>query len=473
MFDWIGDALSWVGDKFSDVGTAISEAVWDVMLEWLFNTIYGAVAEFFGMMNGMGADIVSQSWVSAFLQLFSLFGWTLFAAGLVVAVFDTAIEYETGRANIQSTCLNVLKGFMAVSLFTKVPVEMYKFCITLQTTFSGDLIGSFIGATRGDLGTTAEVVLKNMGGYSGLLGLLTMIALAYCVVKLFFANIKRGGILLCQIAVGSLYMFSLPRGFSDGFNGWCKQIFALCLTAFLQTRLGIQSILAGIIVNTGLYTINIAVMGFASNLNLFACDSVFTWAKDAIGGTWYKLIVAAVIVALVGVLISLFLNTRLGLSIRATGDNPDMVRASSINTGMMITIGLCVANALTGLSGGLLAQYQKSCDINLGTGMVTIALASLIIGETIIGKGSMLKRVIGVILGSCLYRFIVAVALRLNVPAECLKLVSSIIVAVAIAFPYLKKQAVFYRQKRAAKAENEQYIAELLREERKGKGGNA
>ena len=239
------------------------------------------------------------------------------------------------------------------------------------------------------------------------------------------------------------------------------------VTAFLQTRLGIQSILAGIIVNTGLYTINIAVMGFASNLNLFACDSVFTWATDAIGGTWYKLIVAAVIVALVGVLISLFLNTRLGLSIRATGDNPDMVRASSINTGMMI------ANALTGLSGGLLAQYQKSCDINLGTGMVTIALASLIIGETIIGKGSMLKRVIGVILGSCLYRFIVAVALRLNVPAECLKLVSSIIVAVAIAFPYLKKQAVFYRQKRAAKAENEQYIAELLREERMGKGGNA
>ena len=129
--------------------------------------------------------------------------------------------------------------------------------------------------------------------------------------------------------------------------------------------------------------------------------------------------------------------------------------------------------AMKGLSGGLLAQYQKSCDINLGTGMVTIALASLIIGETIIGKGSMLKRVIGVILGSCLYRFIVAVALRLNVPAECLKLVSSIIVAVAIAFPYLKKQAVFYRQKRAAKAENEQYIAELLREERMGKGGNA
>ena len=243
------------------------------------------------------------------------------------------------------------------------------------------------------------------------------------------------------------------------------------VTAFLQTKLGIQSILAGIIVNTGLYTVNIAVMGFASNMNLFQCESVFTWAKETMGGTWYKLIVAAVIVILVGIIISLFLNTRMGLSIRATGDNPDMVRASSINTTVMITIGLCVANALTGLSGGLLAQYQKSCDINLGTGMVTIALASLIIGETLIGKGSMLKQIAGVILGSCLYRFIVAVALRMNVPAECLKLVSSIIVAVAIALPYIKQQMAFNKQKRKAKAENQLYIREILGEN--GNGGNA
>lgn len=243
------------------------------------------------------------------------------------------------------------------------------------------------------------------------------------------------------------------------------------VTAFLQTKLGIQSILAGIIVNTGLYTINIAVMGFASNVNLFQCESVFTWAKEVIGGTWYKLIVAAVIVILIGILVSLFLNTRMGLSIRATGDNPDMVRASSINTSVMITIGLCVANALTGLSGGLLAQYQKSCDINLGTGMVTIALASLIIGETLIGKGSMFKRITGVILGSCLYRFIVAVALRMNVPAECLKLVSSIIVAVAIAFPYLKQQMIFAKQKKAAKAENQIFIKEMM--EKNENGGKA
>lgn len=233
------------------------------------------------------------------------------------------------------------------------------------------------------------------------------------------------------------------------------------ITAFLQTRMGIESILAGIIVNTGLYTINIAVMGFASNVNLFGCDTIFSLAKETIGGSFYKIIVVAIVVAAVALILSWFLGTRLGLSIRATGDNSDMVKASSINPGFMITVGLCVANSLTGLSGALLAQYQKSCDINLGTGMVTIALASLIIGESIIGKGSILKRVCGVVLGSCLYRLLVAVALRLNVPAECLKLVSAIIVAVAIAFPYLKKRAAFSRQKSIAirKRKEDSYAA--------------
>lgn len=224
------------------------------------------------------------------------------------------------------------------------------------------------------------------------------------------------------------------------------------ITAFLQTKMGIESILAGIIVNTGLYTINIAVMGFASNINLFNRDTIFSIAKNAIGGNWYKIFVVAGIVLVVGLLLAWFLNTRLGLSIRATGDNASMVSASSINPTMTVTVGLCVANALTALSGGILGQYQKSCDINLGTGMVTIALASLIIGESLIGKGSIVRRVIGVVVGSCLYRFIVAVALRLSVPAECLKLVSAIIVAVAIAFPYLKKHAVFVRQKSNAKS---------------------
>lgn len=224
------------------------------------------------------------------------------------------------------------------------------------------------------------------------------------------------------------------------------------VTAFLQTRMGVPSILAGIIVNTGLYTVNIAVMDFSSNVNLFGCDTIFSLAKSASEadwyGDWYKIAIVAVIVLISGVIIAWFLNTRLGLSIRATGDNEYMVRASSINPVFTITVGLCVSNSLTALSGAVLAQYQKSCDINLGTGMVTIALASLIIGETMIGKGGMFKRVVGVILGSCLYRFIVAVALRLNVPAECLKLVSALIVAFAIAFPYLKGQAAIYKSHR-------------------------
>ena len=222
------------------------------------------------------------------------------------------------------------------------------------------------------------------------------------------------------------------------------------VTAFLQTRLGVESILAGIIVNTGVYTINLAVMGFSSQLNLFANKTVFTMAKNAIGGNWYEFITIIVIVLVIGFILTWFLSTRLGLSIRATGDNEFMVKASSISPVFTITVGLCVANAMTGLSGGLLAQYQKSCDINIGTGQVTIALASLIIGETLVGKGSVMKRVLGVILGSCLYRFIVAIALRFNVPAECLKLVSAIIVAVAISLPYLKQKAAFAKTKRAA-----------------------
>lgn len=221
------------------------------------------------------------------------------------------------------------------------------------------------------------------------------------------------------------------------------------VTAFLQTRMGVPSILAGIIVNTGLYTVNIAVMGFSSNVNLFASDTIFSLAKEKLPygwyTDWYKLLIALAVILVTGVLLSLFLNTRLGLSIRATGDNEHMVRASSINPLFMITVGLCVANALTALSGAILGQYQKSCDINLGTGMVTIALASLIIGETLVGKGSMFKKITGVILGSCLYRFIVALALRMNVPAEALKLVSAVIVAIAISFPYLKDKYAFYK----------------------------
>lgn len=220
--------------------------------------------------------------------------------------------------------------------------------------------------------------------------------------------------------------------------------------AFLQTKLGVESILAGIIVNTGLYTVNLAVMGFSSNLSLFKCDTVYSLCKGIFGTTWYKLIVSVLIVLIVCVLLAWFLGTRLGLSIRATGDNAEMVKASSVNPGFTITVGLCISSALTALSGCLIGQYQKTCDINLGSGMVTIALASLIIGETLVGKGTIFRRIAGVILGSCLYRFVIALALRLHIPAESLKLVSAVIVAVAIASPYLKEKLAFQKKKMAA-----------------------
>ena len=209
------------------------------------------------------------------------------------------------------------------------------------------------------------------------------------------------------------------------------------ITAFLQTRLNIPSILAGIITNTGLYTVNLAVMGFSSNVNMLRNPTLFTLVQPWLGA-FYTLIPAAALTCLVGTLLVLFLRTRLGLSVRATGDNPDMVRASSINTGFTITVGLCLANSMTALSGAVLAQYQKTADINLGTGMVIIGLASLIIGETLMPKGKPWMKALGAILGSILYRFIIAIALRLDLPSECLKLISAVIVALAIGLPAIK-----------------------------------
>ncbi|MCD7744509.1 MAG: ABC transporter permease [Lachnospiraceae bacterium] len=219
------------------------------------------------------------------------------------------------------------------------------------------------------------------------------------------------------------------------------------IMASLQTKLGVEPILSGIIVNTGLYTINLAVMGFSSNLSIFKKETIYSLCKDVFGATWYKLILSAIIVLIVCLALAWFLGTRLGLSIRATGDNEDMVRASSINPGFTITVGLCISGSMTALSGCLIGQYQKSCDINMGTGMVTIALASLIIGETLLGKRSIPRRIVGVIVGSCVYRFVIAVALRMHVPAEAMKLVSAVIVAVAIAAPYIKNRVALQKQK--------------------------
>ena len=209
------------------------------------------------------------------------------------------------------------------------------------------------------------------------------------------------------------------------------------VTAMLQTRFKIPSILAGIITNTGLYTVNLAVMGFSSNVNMMKARTFFAMVQPFLG-RFYKLIPVALLSALVAAALVLFLKTRLGLSIRATGDNPDMVRASSINTAFTITVGLCLSNSLTALSGAVLAQYQKTADINLGTGMVIIGLASLIIGETLLPKGKPWMKALGAVLGSIVYRGIIAIALRLDLPSECLKLISATIVALAIGLPTLR-----------------------------------
>ena len=220
----------------------VANPIMVALMDWFYSQIVGFLGAFFAQMGNMGADIFALDWVQATIKLFTLFGRSLFVAGLVVAVFDVAIEYQHGRADIKTTSINILKGFFACSLIGVVPIELYKFCISLQNTFSHDLIGiasSGINSSLADVGLNALVRLfsPSIGTTFSLLNLLCMIAFAYCVIKMFFANIKRGGILLIQMAGGSLYMFSVPRGYADGFNQWMKQIAALCLTAVLQTTL--------------------------------------------------------------------------------------------------------------------------------------------------------------------------------------------------------------------------------------------
>lgn len=245
MFDWIGDAIDWIGDGISSlwdntiggVTDAIGDWIWEAMFEWLFNLIYGAIADLFEFINETTSDVFAMSWVQAFVGLFQSLAWMLFVCGLVVAVFDTAIAYESGQANIKNTCLNVLKGFMAASLVTVVPQRLYSFCVATQGTFTHELLGNFIGDVSDSVADSGLKVIIALASDVSLFSLFFIILFGYCTVKVIFANIKRGGIMLCQIAVGSLYLFGVPRGYTDGFYGWCKQVIATCLTAFLQTTI--------------------------------------------------------------------------------------------------------------------------------------------------------------------------------------------------------------------------------------------
>lgn len=221
------------------------------IIDWFYGQIIGFLGNFFAEMGNMGTELFDLDWVQAIVLFFSQLGWALFGVSLVVCIFEFGVEYSTGRANIQQTAINILKGFLSVCLFTTVPVRLYTLSVSLQGTFSAGLTG--YGSS---IGTIGEGILEDLSGVESItemageslsfgLGVITspimvifcIILMAYAVIKVFFANLKRGGILLIQIAVGSLYMFSIPRGYTDGFVQWMKQVIGLCLTAFLQSTI--------------------------------------------------------------------------------------------------------------------------------------------------------------------------------------------------------------------------------------------
>ena len=284
----------------------------------------------------------------------------------------------------------------------------------------------------------------------GLICSLTVLALFLSYSMLNVCDLSTDGCFTLGAVVGAVVaaaghpLLSIPAAMLAGV---CSGF----VTALLQTKMGIDSLLAGIIVNTGLYSVNVAVMSGSALVNLNKKDTVFTMVKDLLAETplagQQNTVVAAIAVLLTVGFLTLFLNTRLGLAIRATGNNPDMVRSSSINPVFTTIVGLCVANAFTGLSGCLMAQSQKQAEINIGSGMVTIALASLLIGATLMGRGTILVRAVGMVVGAFIFRLVYAIALRLEMPGFMLKLVSSVIVALAFALPYLKQQwPIIYRR---------------------------
>ena len=234
----------------------VASTVLDNILDWIFAQVVGFLSNFFAQMGDMGVEVFDLPWVRAVVGFFSQLGWALFGVSLVVCAFEFGIEYSSGRGNIRQVMLNTLKGFMAVSLFTTVPVRLYALSVSLQGTLAYGITGA--GTSIGSVGQAiindfASTSLSDVLGSSHFgLGIITspimllfcIILMAHAVIKVFFANLKRGGILLIQIAVGSLYMFSVPRGYTDGFTQWMKQVIGLCLTAFLQSTILVAGLMA-------------------------------------------------------------------------------------------------------------------------------------------------------------------------------------------------------------------------------------
>ncbi len=284
----------------------------------------------------------------------------------------------------------------------------------------------------------------------GLISALTVLALFLSYSMLNVCDLSTDGCFTMGAAVGAMVALS-GHPILSIFAAMLAGMISGFVVSILQTKMGIDSLLSGIVVNTGLYSINIAIMKNSSLVNLNKTKTVFTMMKDLLAPTiladWYKVITALVFVVLVILFLSFFLRTRLGLAIRATGNNPAMVKASSINPAFTTIVGLCVANAFTALSGCLLAQVQKAANIDIGGGMVTVALASLLIGSVFLNKGKVTKKAIGAVLGACVFRLVYTVALRFNMPASMLKLVSSVIVIAAIFGPYAKAKYPMFKRK--------------------------
>ena len=213
-------------------------------------------------------------------------------------------------------------------------------------------------------------------------------------------------------------------------------------TALLTTKLKIQPLLSGILIMLALYSINLKVMGNKANIPLLNKPTLFSPFKDTAMENSIRLLLSTGILAVVLILLFYFLKTRFGLVLRATGDNDKMVRALGVDTDFTTLIGLALSNGLVALSGALIAQYQSFADVSMGIGMVVIGLASVIIGEVIFGTKSLLRRLVAVILGAVLYRFIIALALRLGMPPTDLKLISAIIVALALSMGVIRDKVV-------------------------------
>ena len=204
----------------------VADTVLGEIIDWFYGQIIGFLGNFFSEMGNMGADLFGMSWVQSIVLFFYYLAWSLYVTGLVVSAFECGIECQSGRGSVKDAAMNALKGFMAVGLFSTVPVELYKLAVSLQSSLTAGITGLGTGidtiaaniiselAAAGSLESAGSSSVFGFGAVtSPIMMLFVLILMGYAVIKVFFANLKRGGILLIQIAVGSLYMFSVPRVF--------------------------------------------------------------------------------------------------------------------------------------------------------------------------------------------------------------------------------------------------------------------